>query len=180
MSYSLAGFTRPTSLMVTSFSFESLFGSQSRMAGNTSASVAWPSANQAIYVPILIPQTATFIKAFWANGTAVAGNVDVGLYNSSFVRVASTGSTAQSGTSDLQEVDITDFTIGPGHYYLGISASSGSATFYAYTATDAARLPYCGVLQEASALPLPAPATPVAVTQLILPLFGFSRRTLVA
>src|SRR5688500_5012668 len=65
---------------------------------DTAASAAWPSANLALYVPILIPERITVDRFFSHNGAAVGDNLDLGLYTEDGTRVVSTGSTAQSGT----------------------------------------------------------------------------------
>lgn len=179
MTYSIAGVSRPTSVMVHAFSYEARSYESRLMFTAGPGSAAWGSANRAVYVPIILSQTSTFVKAFWINQATVNGNVDVGLYTEGWSKVASTGSTAQSGTSAVQEVDITDFTVAPGRYYLAFASSSATATFLAVTAPDANRLPIFGCAQEDSAFALPATATPAVISHLIVPWFGFSRRTLV-
>src|ERR1700716_2472412 len=71
-------------------------------------SVAWPAANRALYMPITLEAATTVRQIAWQNGTVVSGNVDAGIYDSSKAKVIATGSTAQSETSTVQLVDITD------------------------------------------------------------------------
>lgn len=177
MSYTGSSVVRPTSIIVHTFGPESLGPMHRQLFNASPANVAYASANRAVYIPVLIPQRATFVKAFWWNGATVAGNVDVGLYDDAWSRIASTGSTAQSGANSLQEVDITDFAVPPGRYYLAFASSDATATFSTVAAPDALRMPSIGAAQEASALPLPVTATPAVITQTIIPIYGFSRRT---
>jgi hypothetical protein len=89
---------------------------------------------------------------WWRNGTAVAGNVDCGVFALDGTLIVSCGSTAQSGTSNFQIVTVTETLLAPGAYYLALAASSTSAQFQRNTYTLAEELG--GILQAASQLPL--------------------------
>ena len=173
---------RPSSELLSTFGWESVAGGAGGrfVSTTTSASTLWPTANLAIYVPVEIPETTTYVKAWVINGTVAAGNVDIGLYDEGWVLKASTGATLVAGTSAMEEIDLTDFTVTAGRYYLGISCSLNTNTVFAQTAAVAGKLAALGCAQEASAHPLPATATPVLMAQTIYPEFGFARRTLVA
>lgn len=147
--------------------------------GGGIASATWTSANRAIYVPIFLPEAVLAVKVFWFNGTSVSGNVDCGIYNESFTRLVSSGSTAQSGTSALQEANITDTLIPAGRVYLALALDNTSGHIMrASQSTVWQKL--IGTALEASAFPLPATATPATMTVAAYPFFGFSLRTLVA
>lgn len=63
------------------------------------------------------PVRATGIALF--NGSAVAGNIKLGLYNSAGKLIAQTASTAQSGTDAFQRVAFTaPINLKPGVYYM--------------------------------------------------------------
>lgn len=144
------------------------------------ASAVWPGANRALYVPLYLPRPATVVKLWWLNGAAVSGNVDVGIYNAtSLARIVSSGSTAQAGTSVVQEVDIADTALGAGVYLLALSCDNTTAAF-ARTLTDIRICRSAGVTQEAAAFALPVTATPATAASAYMPVFGASLRTLVA
>lgn len=143
-------------------------------------SVAWPAANRALLVPLYITEPSTVVKLWWMNGAAVSGNVDIGIYRvSDLSRIVSSGSTAQAGTSALQEVDITDTPLAPGTYYLGLACDNTTATFIRLF-NDLRWCRAFGVVQQTSAFPLPATAVPEACASAYVPLMGASLRTLVA
>lgn len=129
------------------------------------ASLAWPTANMAVYTPvrILVP---TLIKQFFCmNGATVSGNVDVGVYTFDGVRVSSAGSTAQAGTNAIQTFNVTDFMLGQGTYYMAIALSNTTGTFFSnQLATNIWQMEIAGVLEQTSAFPLPATATFAAIS----------------
>ena len=170
---------RPVSLFITPFSLESV-GAARIGTSSASGSAAWPSANLAMYVPFVIPDRTSFaaVRAFVFNGATASGNFDVGVYNESFSLLFSTGSTAQSGTQAPQAVTVAT-TLAPGRYYLGLAFDNNIATVHGTASHVAGTLTALGVLQQASAFPLPSTATPATCTQTFLPGFGISRRTLV-
>jgi len=136
----------------------------------------WPSANLAIFVPFVIHDRASFasVRAIIANGAAAAGNWDIGVYDESWSRLASTGAVAMSGTGNIQDLAALVATLAPGRYYLAASSSSGTATVWGYTGYPAGLLAAVGLAQQASAHPLPAVAAPAAYAQTFLPVFGLS------
>lgn len=139
----------------------------------TPASAVWPTANRAIYVPLILPFAYPVKRAFWMNGTAVAGNVDLGIFNAdTAAKLFSTGATAQAGTSVAQYVAV-DWLIPPGEYYLALSLSSGSGTTLRSTGITTQNI--LGYLQEGSAHPLPTSMTPVAITVAYVPVFGITK-----
>lgn len=150
-----------------------------RIAGGVAvASITWPVANTAFYVPLWIPWTYPVRRVFWVNGTSVTSvNMDLGIYSSAGERIYSTGSTAQVGASAVQYVDPTDFTLSPGRYYMAVACSSTTANRggQGTTAPTVPRIRLGGVLQEASALPLPNTMTPSAVANACVPFCGFTR-----
>lgn len=150
------------------------------LGAGTPGSQVWTAVNRALYIPLYIDRPGIVTKFWTYNGTTAAGNIDIGLYNRSYTRLSSKGSTAQAGTSVIQEFDVTDFAIGPGVYFLGLAASLTTTTFFMHASSVAAYFGGMGVTMEASALPLPATATPVQNVVINLPVAGISFRTLVA
>ena len=134
-----------------------------RTATTTSAN----AANRAQYTWFFIATEVTVYKIAWENGATINGNVDVGIYNEAGTLLISSGSTAQSGASVVQVVDITDTVLPPGGYFMGIVSDSASATFRSCTlATEWLRL--SGAQWEASAFPLPSTATMSTIASSVL------------
>ena len=73
----------------------------------------------------------------------------------------------------MQFTDVTDTVLAPGLYWLGFTASSTSATFFR-TALVGISTDASGRFEEASALPLPASATPVESSGTNIYLCGFA------
>lgn len=95
-----------------------------RSVGSSSAaSAAWPSANLAILVPFRLPAPLLVQRLFLLNGATASGNVDIGIYDVAGTRLLSTGSTAQSGTSAVQSVDVTDTPLAAGVFYLALATA---------------------------------------------------------
>src|SRR5690349_17282906 len=88
--------------MLGTHSLDSIGGLARSMAVAIASSTAWPSANLAIYTPVLVYQPVTIAKMAVNNGSAVSGNIDVGIYDATWARRVSAGSTAQAGTSAIQ------------------------------------------------------------------------------
>lgn len=123
------------------------------------AAAAWGTANTAVYVPIVIGVATTVHQLAWINGATVAGNVDVGIYARAGNRLVSSGSTAQSGVSVPQVVDIANTALAPAQYFLAMVADDATATYVRGGGSSSS--PLCrasGMAMQASAFPLPATA----------------------
>lgn len=134
----------------------------------------YPTANKAYYIPVLLTYTVIATKLFCINDTAVAGNIDLGIYNIDGTRIVSTGSTAQAGTSQSQSISITPTTLGPGLIYLAIASSSTSAAFVCMKNAAAHFAQFFGGYEQLTALPLPAAATFASSSSFFVPLIGFT------
>lgn len=155
------------SLIICPASAQSL-GREMNAMGLGISAAAWPTANKAIYVPFSVYETITVRKMFWENGGSVSGNVDVGIYDINWVRLVSSGSTAQAGTSAIQEVNITDTTLASGIYYLAMAMDNNTGQIGRWGPTAAIGRGL-GVSEEASAFPLPSTATLSALASGYLP-----------
>lgn len=130
-----------------------------------SNNVAFIAANRAHYVPFVVPDPFIVDKFRWRNGSVVSGNADAGIYSSDGTRLVSTGSTAQSGASAIQEVDVTDTYLAPGVYYSAFTASNTSGSYVSFTDQGITEIGRSyGLFQQSSALPLPSSATFAAWT----------------
>lgn len=163
--------------ILTSFHKESLGPSDSTpLAGLTlglCTSSAWPTNNKAYYYPFSISDWGTAYQLlFWVGATS-SGNIDVGIYDAQKHLIVSAGSTAMSATvNTVQELDIANTVLPPGNYLLAASCSTTVGTCFRGTGhADEIRIPAVPVYEETSALPLPATATPVAMTAATLGVF---------
>lgn len=157
----------PPTATITPYSLESMF-----IGLATPGSAIWPAANRAYFVPFKIYTPVTMVKMFVMNGVAVSGNFDIGIYDEAFTRLVSSGSTAQSGTTTLQVVDITDTLLGVGLFYMALVFDNNTAQVNRRNGPGFASLKGFGQFQQSTAFPLPTPATPASLTTSFLPLFG--------
>lgn len=175
---------RPPMRVITPWSMESL--GQQIHVNNPSAVVASTTLtqNQAYYFPFRLDIGATAVKMFALIGATANGNIDVGLYDSEFNYLISSGATAQGTINVLQEFDITDTYLPPGSYWMGLSLSSATGTVFAVTSlADEISVAAEPAYQQASAHPLPtSSATPVITTESLVftaIAFGVSFDTLI-
>lgn len=143
---------------------------QADMGAGLTASTAWPSANLALYIPFEIYEPVTIISMSVVNGSAVSGNIDVGIYNSDLSRKVSIGSTAQSGTTAIQTFNITDTELLPGLYYIGVALDNATGTLMGFISLLGIDMECVGMAQQATAFALPATATFAAFAQTFIPL----------
>lgn len=147
--------------------------------GFSLSSLSWSTANKAIYIPVSIFATVTIVKMLVINGAAVSGNIDVGIYDRGGVRLASSGSTAQSGTSAIQEFNITDITLNPGLYYFACAMDNTTGTLETFSPSLAISK-IMGIAEQTSAFALPSTATFATVSATFrTPFIGATQRTVV-
>lgn len=97
-------------------------GNEPAIATTSGTNSATNTANMIYLAECFVPcnMSVTGIAIF--NGTAVAGNGKVILYNSAGVKVAQSASTAMSGTTAYQLIPLTGgpiAVVGPATYYIG-------------------------------------------------------------
>jgi len=149
--------------------------------GTAPTSLAWPSAGLALYIPEYIAAPGLVVGAFWQNGTAVAGNVELALYDEDGNKLATTGLIAAATVSVPQYTAFASpVLVTTGRYYLAVVASSASQQFLAWTtsaaATNVNRM--FGILEQAGlGSGLPASWTPVTSARSYLPLVSLSFMT---
>ena len=140
------------------------------------SSSTWVAANRAIAYPIYLPDWVTVVKMWVANGAAVSGNIDIGIYNEAFSKLVSIGSTAQAGTSVNQVFDITDVSLAPGRYYVAVAMDNTTGTVLRSAITTPMQR-FMGCVQMASAFPLPSTFTPATMANAHIPHAGITTRT---
>lgn len=87
-----------------------------------------PSTSETYIAEVFVPTRATITGIAFLNGSAVAGNLKGILYNAAGTVVASTASTAASGTDAYQSIALSTPYVaeGPATYYVGLQCSSTS------------------------------------------------------
>lgn len=91
-----------------------------------------PATTTTYLARVIIPVNATLTGIALLNGSAVAGNVHLGLFSAKTgALLAETASTAQAGTAAYQKIAFTTplSVKGPGMYFIGAQFSSTSARF---------------------------------------------------
>lgn len=159
--------------VINSFGRDQLGAALKNTSANISLSVGWPVIKKVIYVPFYTNKHITVYGMSIINGTAVSGNLDIGIYDLwSKSKIVSSGSTAQTGTSTIQTFTLSTTVLRPGNYYMALvlDNTSGQVGEFAITNPLAEA---CGVKQETIAnLPLPATATPIAPTSDYVPVIS--------
>lgn len=148
---------------------------------SAAVSGTWPTANTAIFVPFVVYTPIIAVKMGIANGAAVSGNVDVGIYDDQQNRLVSMGSTAQSGVSAIQSFDITDTTLQPGVYFMAMNMDNTTGTNTRWGTGVAGASGGFGVYNQAvGAVTLPATAAFASPTgNGIIPALFVTTRTVV-
>lgn len=141
-------------------------------------SATW-TANQMNGYPVVVTRGITIRKLYSANGATASGNIDVGVYDESYNKVISSGSTAQAGAGALQEFDVADTPISAGLYYVVFALDNATGTVYRSESISTPFHNLLGGIRQSSAFALPATLAPTAVPSSV-PFIGFSTRTLVA
>lgn len=153
--------------------------------GSAAASAAWEANNTGIYVPVSVPSVCVARRMWWCNGATVnaANNIEAGIYRDGGfkpgAKLITTGSVAQGTLNQLQFADITDTTLTPGLYWLFMSCSTTSATFFRGS-LNSGNWEELFRFQQASIGPgsSPSTATPAESSSTNLYIFGFSTTTI--
>jgi len=153
---------------------------QSWTLGSNASSVTQSANNISIMVPFDLTSHMRISHVWWVNGGTCSGTVDVGLYSLDMTLLCSLGSTTAAGTTAVQCTALgTPYLLTPGYYYMAISVSSSTQTFYKLPALQigVAGWKMLGCGQVASNHPL---ATGVTLATFVesgtarVPYFGFA------
>ena len=128
-------------------------------AMNAAAGVAsaWPSANRAIYVPVIVESYVTaYQMAFEV--TTQSGNYDIGIYDEAGTLLVAKGSTTVPAIG-LAAVDITDTPLTPGTYFLALVMNNTTVAVWRQSAGTSGSLSVAGVQDQDTAFALPSTAT---------------------
>lgn len=134
------------------FSAEMLGYELVAMGGAAIADVT-PGANATIHHPLILSSSFVVNQIFWVNGTTVAGNTDIGIYNEDgSALLVSTGATANSGSGTIQIVNVTDYRLSPNRR-LWLTLGTDSATHqYTRITLSAPAADYVGIKTMAAGL----------------------------
>jgi len=162
---------------ITSWSFLSPMGTARQLGVSpTVGSVAWPAANLAIYIPVLVPVDFPVRRVFWGNGSSTTGTGCFGIYTPGGARIYTTGSTAKAGASVLQYVTPTLFTLPAGCYYFATVMSATTNAALGSTSVTTALGRMMGLMEEAvGSTTLPATMTPAQWSHTGYNLCGITR-----
>ncbi len=161
-------------ISVQTHSPEALGQALERVGGSFGVSTAWGTNNLAVYIPFEVYEPITVVKMSINNGSVVAGNADVGIYDFALNRRVSSGSVAQAGASAIQTFDITDTLLQAGMYYMALALSNTTATVAGWVSVTVPEGRMLGLAQQATAFPLPNPAVFAAYAQAFVPLISMS------
>lgn len=168
--------------VITSFGTQSLGALLAQSNANLSTLsmiTTWPTANKAFIVPFRIRNVPWVARgAFVLNGSAVSGDVDVGIYDRRGNRLVSTGATAQAGTSAAQRISLTPTTLQPGLYWMALSVSNTTGRVARSGAIPTQTGAFVPLWIMTSAHPLPDPITFTAIDTTFLPAFGLTTLTI--
>jgi hypothetical protein len=166
---------------ITPLGFESIGAATGNLA--IPASATWLNSTCAVFVPFRISRSIQLSQGFVFNGATATGAWCVGVYDSNGTLICSTGSTTQTTISVVSSAviytaTVSSPTIGPGLFYLGMSANSSTATYW----SAALNVQFCKVIGLATmqaAFPLPATATFATISSGIIPYCGVTVRSIV-
>ena len=165
---------RPQHTALCAWSGSQPAGEQGMLTRSALAAAAWPAANRALYVPLIVETPMTIFQLAMYNG-AVAGEVDIGLYSypgtgTAATRLVSAGKTAMAGASQPQVFNVADTAITPGVYFLGFVCSTVTTATFFRSVPALAQLQLAGVQQQAlGETVLPATATFANPASQVLP-----------
>lgn len=95
--------------------------------GAASISALW-AANKPMAFGFVLDEAFTVYQLGWINGNSPGGNADIGIYDASWNRKVSAGSTACAGAATWQFVDVADTALAPGSYYLAFNKDDAVAS----------------------------------------------------
>ncbi len=160
---------------ITSFSAECVGDDILPLASVFAIGTNW-TANELKFIPLILREPFLLSQFFWFNGNVTNGNVDVGIYTEDgATRIISTGSTAASGASQIQSVDVTNTWL-PANKRLWLAIGGDGTNRFVLSSLPAIALSYLGIKEQLSGWSsgLPSTITPATPTLIGLPLFGFT------
>ena len=143
---------------------------------SAAASAVYPTAGLGLFIPFTLTQNIVIRQLFAYIGGVASSGVCVAVYDSCWNRICTSGSTATGTINAIQAFDITDVSTGPGNYYIAISASTATQSFFSCAMAANIFPALTGMFQQAAAYPLPSTATPVQIAGNYIPVIGLTTR----
>lgn len=94
------------------------------------SSGSWFTNNGVLFFPFEVTEPVVVTKLAWYNGSTASGNVDAGIYTMDGSKIVGLNEVAQSGTSALQEGNITDTLLTEGWYLFALKLSLATGTVF--------------------------------------------------
>ena len=141
----------------------------------------WAEVNRVIYVPLLLTHPFSLVRFWWANGTTLSGQIEVGLYSASGTRLATTGSIGGGVAAGTQSAAPTAGTIvlAPGFYRLAVTVNQINRRLLKFSST-VQNFRKLNVYEELTGgFGLPATATLGTNLSAWVPVFGISEHALI-
>lgn len=142
-------------------------------------SATWLNANLAIYVPFRLNHSIVAINMFAFNGATAATSTDLGVYDEYGVRLFHTGSTTQVTINSVTTIAITSTILGPGLFYMAMSQSGSSSTYFRSASLTAQFSKVVGIATQQTAHPLPTVAVFATASAAYIPMFGLTVRSFI-
>jgi hypothetical protein len=172
----MSDFSVPTPLHLGSFSSMSAVMDAGQYISNASPGTITWVANLGVYIPIVIPYPYPVRRVWWQNGSTVtSAHCDVGVYTPDGQRIVSAGTTVQAGASTVQYASVTETLLAPGKYFFAFVCDTATSHAFGLSTLTVPALRSAGILQQASALPLPATATFAVASSAVYPWCGITR-----
>jgi hypothetical protein len=144
------------------------------------AAASWPASAVCIGYPFSLPNPETARQMWVYNAATSIGTVDLGIYDAAGNLLVSKGTTAQSGTNDLQLFDITDTELAPDVTYYAMMTMRGvSGIINRMALNTLGSYRAQGFIQANPTFPLPNPITFVAPSWNYVPIFGIQLKTVI-
>lgn len=144
------------------------------------ASATIPVNGLAYYIPFRLTRTMVAVNAFVMNGATLATTnmIDIGIYSADGIRLVRTGTTAMASTpaNAIQTIPLASTTIGPGLFYIAISATVTTTTWFR-SALSAQLCKVVGMATQSTCSPLPTVATFATASAAVVPMFGITCRS---
>ncbi len=141
--------------------------------GSTPGGAGFFNNNAAVFCPITIPWPFP-VRRLVAFCTTATGNMDIGIYTAGGSRIVSSGSFVTANGPNYVTLS-PDIVLAPGSYYLALGASSNAGKFFSGGTTVTKQRAGGWLKQTASAFPLPATMSGVAVTEALAPMLGITQ-----
>jgi hypothetical protein len=159
------GYSMPPLNIITPWSEDSLGQALGPMSAAAAIGSGTVGQGNIEFYPFVIHQAVTAYKMFTITGTTQNGSMDVGIYDHEFNLIVSIGSTAQGAANTLQEFNIADTVLNPGHYWMAFVLNSATGTFFRHAPADEfGVVAWSALVQNIGSSTLPDPATPVRHT----------------